>query len=116
MPHVSNDMIARRNFGTPEQQTTVAIKSVKVAWQRVPTRKNANRNKDDGPLRFTPGDIVRAIAGVEAAGLPISAVEITPTSTIKISIGSRIEGSAGAPKNEAAANFEAQAKLTKKQA
>jgi hypothetical protein len=28
MPHVSNDMIARRNFGTPEQQTTVAIKSV----------------------------------------------------------------------------------------
>ena len=22
MPHVSNDMIARRNFGTPEQQTT----------------------------------------------------------------------------------------------
>jgi hypothetical protein len=31
MPHVSNDMIARRNFGTPEQQTTVAIKSVEVA-------------------------------------------------------------------------------------
>jgi hypothetical protein len=51
----------------------------------VPTRKIPNRNKNDGPLRFTPGDIVRAIAGVEAAGLPISAVEITPTGTIKIS-------------------------------
>jgi hypothetical protein len=82
----------------------------------VPTRKIPNRNKNGGPLRFTPGDIVRAIAGVEAAGLAISAVEITPTGTIKISIGSRIEGSAGALKNEAAANFEAQAKLTKKQA
>jgi hypothetical protein len=65
----------------------------------VPPRKIPNRNKNDGPLRFTTGDIVRAIAGVEAAGLPISAVEITPTGTIKISIGSRIEGSAGAPKN-----------------
>jgi hypothetical protein len=82
----------------------------------VPPHKIPNRNKNHGPLRFTPGDIVRAIAGVEAAGLPISAVEITPTGTIKISVGSRIEGKASALKNEAAANFEAKPKLTKKQA
>jgi hypothetical protein len=80
------------------------------------TRKIPNRNKNHGPLRFTPSDIVRAIAGVEAAGLPISAVEITPTGTIKINVGSRIEGSAGAPKNEAQPIFEARPKLTKKQA
>jgi hypothetical protein len=82
----------------------------------MPPHKIPNRNKNHGPLCFTPGDIVRAIAGVEAAGLPISAVEITPTGTIKISVGSRIEGSAGALRNEAAANFEAKPKLTKKQA
>jgi hypothetical protein len=82
----------------------------------VPPHKIQNRNKNHGPLRFTPGDIVRAIAGVEAAGLPIYAVEITPTGTIKISVGSRIEGSAGAPKNEAQPIFEAKPKLTKKQA
>jgi hypothetical protein len=82
----------------------------------VPPRKIPNRNKNHGPLRFTPGDIVRAIAGVEAAGLPIYAVELTPTGTIKISVGSRIEGSAGALKNETLPIFEAKPKLTKKQA
>ena len=80
------------------------------------TRKIPNRNKNGGPLRFTPGDIVRAIAGVEAAGLPIYAVEITPTGIIKISVGSRIKGGTGALKNEAAANFETKPKLTKKPA
>jgi hypothetical protein len=82
----------------------------------VPPRKIPNRNKNHGPLRLAPGDIVRAIAGVEAAGLPIHAVEITPIGTIKISVGSRIESSAGALKNEAQPIFEAKPKPTKKQA
>ena len=32
------------------------------------------RNKNCEPLRFTPEDIVRAIDGVEAAGLPVYGV------------------------------------------
>ena len=39
--------------------------------------------------RFTPQDIVRAIEGVETAGLEVYGVEITPTGTIKISTGPR---------------------------
>ena len=45
-------------------------------------------------LRFTPEEIVRAIAGVEAAGLQVSGVEITSTGSIKISTGPRAEPSA----------------------
>jgi hypothetical protein len=46
-----------------------------------PTNQKTGRER----LRFTPGDIVLAIEGVEAAGLKAYAVEITPTGAIKIS-------------------------------
>jgi hypothetical protein len=43
------------------------------------------KTKDRGEQpHFTPNDIVRAIAGVEAAGLQVDGVEITPTGTINI--------------------------------
>ena len=45
-------------------------------------------------LRFTPEEIVRAIAGVEAAGLQVYSVEITSTGSIKITTGPRAEPSA----------------------
>jgi len=60
-------------------------------------RKNKPTSPKKGPqasLRFTPADIVRAIAGVEASGLHVFGVEITPTGTIKISTGPRAEVSA----------------------
>jgi hypothetical protein len=43
------------------------------------------RRKTGKRLRFTPEEIVRAIAGVEAAGLQVGGVEITSTGSIKIS-------------------------------
>ena len=50
---------------------------------RTITPKN---QKDSGdPLRFTPGDIVRAIEEVESAGLTVYAVEITLAGAINIS-------------------------------
>jgi hypothetical protein len=58
-----------------------------------PTNQKTARER----LRFTPGDIVRAIEGVEAAGLKVYAVEITPTGAIKISTqASRREAAADA--------------------
>ena len=48
-----------------------------------PTSGNENRK----PVRFTPDDILRAIKGVELAGLEVYAVEITKTGSIKISTG-----------------------------
>lgn len=55
----------------------------------MPQRKTSptSGNKDREPVRFTPHDIVRAIKGVEAAGLEIYEVEITATGSIKISTG-----------------------------
>ena len=47
---------------------------------------NPKNQKDSGdPLRFTPGDIVRAIEEVESAGLTVYAVEITLAGAINIS-------------------------------
>jgi hypothetical protein len=51
-------------------------------------------------LRFTPADIVRAIAGVEAAGLQVFGVEITATGAIKISTGPRAEAGANEARRE----------------
>jgi hypothetical protein len=45
----------------------------------------SERNKTGKRLRFAPEEIVRAIAGVEAAGLQVCGVEITSTGSIKIS-------------------------------
>jgi hypothetical protein len=48
-------------------------------------RKDLSSNqKSPERVRFTPNDIVRAIAGVEAAGLQVCGVEITPTGAINI--------------------------------
>jgi hypothetical protein len=44
-----------------------------------------NQKKSREHLRFTPSDIVRAINGVEAAGLQVYGVEITLTGAINIS-------------------------------
>jgi len=55
---------------------------------------SAERNERGNRLRFTPEEIVRAIAGVEAAGLHVCGVEITSTGSIKISTlpsGSEVE-------------------------
>lgn len=46
-----------------------------------------NGNKNRKPVRFTPDDILRAIKGVEGAGLEVYAVEITSTGSIKIFTG-----------------------------
>jgi hypothetical protein len=43
-----------------------------------------NQKKSREHLRFTPSDIVRAINGVEAAGLQVYGVEITLTGAINI--------------------------------
>ena len=48
---------------------------------------SAERNERLTRLRFAPDDIVRAIAGVEAAGLEVYAVEITTAGSILISTG-----------------------------
>jgi len=57
-----------------------------MAWSGVTGRKvSAEQNKTGKGLRFTPDDIIRAVAALEAAGLQVYGVEITPTSTIKIS-------------------------------
>ena len=42
-----------------------------MAHRKVTPKKQEQSRREH--LRFTPGDIVRAIAGVEAAGLPIYA-------------------------------------------
>jgi hypothetical protein len=47
--------------------------------------------KDREPQPFTPDDIVRAIEGVEKAGLQVYRVEVTPPGAIKIAIGPRSE-------------------------
>ena len=49
--------------------------------RKVILRKQKERR--DQP-HFTPNDIVLAIKGVEAAGLQVYGVEITPTGTINI--------------------------------
>lgn len=51
----------------------------------MPSRKVLNRTKNHESLRFTAGDIVRAIEGVRAAGLQVYSVEVTPTGAINIS-------------------------------
>ena len=50
--------------------------------------------------RFTVEDIVRAIESVEATGLEVLSVEITPNGAIKISIGPRKKTVADAPPSE----------------
>ena len=61
---------------------------------------SAERNKSEKRLRFTPEEIVRAIAGVEAAGLQVYGVEITSTGSIRISTGPRAEASAHEAKRQ----------------
>jgi hypothetical protein len=67
-----------------------------VTRRKVPTE----RNKTGKRLRFTPDDIVRAIAGVEAAGLQVYEIEITSAGAIKISTRPRAEASADEAKRE----------------
>jgi len=56
---------------------------------RGPPRKDipSTQKMSRKTLRFTPADIVRAIDGVEAAGLQVCGVEITPTGVIKMTRG-----------------------------
>jgi len=61
---------------------------------------SVERNERLKRLRFTPDDIVRAIAGVEAAGLEVYGVEITSTGAIKISTGPRAELGANEAKRQ----------------
>ena len=79
----------------------------------VPRRKVPNKNPSVA-LRFTPNDIMRAIAGVEAAGLPVYEVEITTTGSIKIGTGPRTEKSADAQSTKGIADPHPE--LTKKPA
>lgn len=53
----------------------------------MPQRKitPTGEEKNGKPVRFTPEDIVRAIEGVQAAGLTVYGVEITLTGAINIS-------------------------------
>jgi hypothetical protein len=58
-------------------------------WQGQPLgsrRKVTQKKHKEGRERphFTPNDIVRAINGVETAGLQVYGVEITPTGAINI--------------------------------
>jgi len=71
------------------------------------------RKENREQLRFTPKDIVRAIEGVEAAGLPVYGVEISPTGSIKIITATRSDP-AIVETNDA--NPQAETKPTKKQA
>ena len=50
-------------------------------------RKNTRKNQKDSraQLHFTPGDIVRTIEAVQAAGLTVYGVEITLAGAINIS-------------------------------
>jgi hypothetical protein len=68
-----------------------------VACPQPPKKGTKNRE----PQRFTPDDIVRAIEGVEKAGLQILGVEITPTGAIKIATGPRSETGTAATNNNA---------------
>jgi hypothetical protein len=63
--------------------------------------------------RFTPDDIVRAIEGVEKAGLQVYRVEITPSGAIKIAIGPRSE--TGAAATNITAETQGETKSIKKQ-
>lgn len=47
------------------------------------------------PARFTKNDVKRATSGVEAAGLPISSVEIDPNGKIVVHIGQPNQRKAG---------------------
>jgi hypothetical protein len=60
-------------------------------------RKSFIPNKSRKKERFTVGDIVRAIESVEATGLEVLSVEITPSGTIKIATGPRQKRVADAP-------------------
>jgi hypothetical protein len=50
-------------------------------------RKTIPQKEDPQAQRFTPDDIVRAIEGVEKAGLEVRGVEITTSGSIKIVTG-----------------------------
>ena len=60
----------------------------------MPSRKPIPTHKRP---RFTPEEILRAIEGVEAAGLEVYGVEITPTGAIKISTQADAPTSASPP-------------------
>jgi len=78
----------------------------------MPPRKPRKSNRPTAS-RFTPDDILRAIAGVEAAGLLVHEVEITPTGSIKIFTGPRSDSAA---REANSINPQVEAKTTKKQA
>ena len=63
-----------------------------------PKQLNKNRERP----RFSPNDIVRAIEGVEAAGLEIYSVEITPSGAINIRTSPLPETPAASPIDMAA--------------
>jgi hypothetical protein len=69
--------------------------------------------KNREPQRFTPDDIVRAIEGVEKAGLQVYRVEITPSGAIKIAIGPRSE--TGTAATNITAETQGETKSIKKQ-
>jgi hypothetical protein len=53
-----------------------------MASRRKVTLKKQKERREQ--LRFTPNDVVLAIKGVEAAGLEVYGVEITPTGAIYV--------------------------------
>jgi hypothetical protein len=56
--------------------------------------------KTDPRIQFTPDDIVRAIEGVEKAGLDIYSVEITLKGDIRVTTGPRSKKAATEPRME----------------
>ena len=107
------------NFGTLRANEGICYDVwARAIFGRVPPRKDIPSNQKMGrkPLRFTPADIVRAIEGVEAAGLQICAVEITPTGAIKISTGARIDPVATTPITNTSTSPRDEAKPIKKRA
>ena len=99
----------------PQSGTSPPLSDHELLRRGVPPRKDipTKRSKNPGRPRFTPDDIVRAIDGVEAAGLLVYYVEITPTGSIKIITGPRSDGPADQTSD---VGLQAEAKTTKKQA
>jgi hypothetical protein len=84
----------------------------------MPPRKaiSTKRIKKSDPLRFTPDDIVRAIKGVEEAGLQVYSVEITRTGAINIRTAPFPEAPAASPDKKASSNHQDEAEPTRKKA
>jgi hypothetical protein len=81
-----------------------------VPRKATPTNRSTNPERP----RFTAEDIVRAIDGVEKAGLQIDGVEITVTGDIKITIRRSRGEKSGAASDTTTADTQAHEKSVKK--